>query len=71
MRNTMVDLLLVLLKIPMSSGSRQSTKVTYTSVRLGDTLRYNLLVALLVTCIATIFALIPHGVQQEIAAEGT
>ena len=55
----------------MSNGSRKSKKITYTGVGLGDTLRYNLLIAFLVTCIATIFALIPYGVQQEIAAEGT
>ena len=40
-------------------------------IRFGDTLRHDALVALFVTCVAAVFALVSDSVQEEVAAERT
>lgn len=70
-RDSVVDLLLVsfLRLVSLISMARESTHPI--CIRLGDTLGDHLGIALLVTCISAIFALISLSGEKELLAEST
>ena len=69
MRYPVIDLLLIALLKHCQRPINELWKDTYPGIGLRDTLRDDLLVAFLMTCISTVLALISSRVKQKLAAE--